>query len=384
MTELLIRGGADVGSAVADPWSGDVDGPLTCVEIVQVTPDVRSFTFALPGGAGVAFEPGQYLTFTFEVDGVPVSRCYTIASSPHDPTRPTITVKRVPGGPVSEWLHDRLAVGDAVWASGPFGVFSSARHPSGKQLFLSAGSGITPLMSMTRALRDAGAAHDVAFVHCARTPADIIFRSELAAIGAGSDVRVSILCEDDAVDEAWTGPRGRLSTTGLLAAAPDLLDREVFLCGPPPFMAAAQEMLAALGVDPARVHTESFLLEELTSPTSAPGAVTAPGAPDPGAPDAGGAEPPGEAPPTTRRVRFARSGREIDCEPGTPVLTAAARAGLTLPSSCGEGVCGTCKVTLLSGSVDMQHAGGIRPREIAAGQVLLCCSTPEEDLEIDA
>jgi ferredoxin len=74
----------------------------------------------------------------------------------------------------------------------------------------------------------------------------------------------------------------------------------------------------------------------------------------------------------------------VPCEPGTYILDAALRAGLTLPSSCGEGMCGTCKSTLVSGSVDMSHNGGIRPREIAAHKILLCCSTPLEDLVIDA
>jgi len=74
----------------------------------------------------------------------------------------------------------------------------------------------------------------------------------------------------------------------------------------------------------------------------------------------------------------------VVCDARTTVLQAAAQAGLTLPASCGEGVCGTCKTTLLSGSVDMVHGGGIRPREIARQQVLLCCSRPLEDLVIDA
>ena len=83
-------------------------------------------------------------------------------------------------------------------------------------------------------------------------------------------------------------------------------------------------------------------------------------------------------------VEFARSRQVVRCAGTISVLEAAAQAGLTLPSSCREGACGTCKTRLISGQVDMDHAGGIRPREIAQGQILLCCSTPTTDLVVDA
>ena len=86
----------------------------------------------------------------------------------------------------------------------------------------------------------------------------------------------------------------------------------------------------------------------------------------------------------TYTVELRRSGRTLECDEDTTLLAAAAQAGLSLPSSCQEGMCGTCKTTLLSGRVEMQHAGGIRPREIAQDKILLCCSTPREDLVLDA
>ena len=103
--------------------------------------------------------------------------------------------------------------------------------------------------------------------------------------------------------------------------------------------------------------------------------------------DAPGDEGDEDAPGATGRtyaVDFRRSGRTVECDSGTTVLEAAARAGLTLASSCAEGVCGTCKLTLLVGEVDMHHQGGIRPREVREGAFLPCCSTPLGDLEVDA
>lgn len=364
MTETLAHPTAVDPSGTVQREAGqridEFDGFLTCTRINDVTHDVRSFTFALPQDALLAHDPGQYLTFTFPVDGTEIERCYTIASSPESPAL-TITVKRVPDGPASHWLHDQLRVGDEVRASGPYGEFSTAVHPAEKYLFLSAGSGITPLMSMVRALRDRNEPADVVFVHCARTPDDIVFREELAELAATGRAVVTLVCEDDSPTESWDGPRGRLSLPILFTAAPDLLDREVFTCGPPPFMAAVAEHLDLLGAAASRCHQESFLLAAAD--------------PQP--------EPTGD-PVATHRVVFRASGREITCDAATPVLTAAARAGLTLPSSCGEGVCGTCKTLLLSGSVAMHHGGGIRQREIDTGKVLLCCSTPTDDLELDA
>jgi ferredoxin-NADP reductase len=345
-------------------WRDDLHPTLVCSEVHDVTHDVRSFVLRPAEPTAYRFLPGQHLTVTVDVDGRPVSRCYTIASSPLRPDELTITVKRVPGGPVSNWLHDHLRSGDTVVVDGPLGRFSTAHHPAAKYLFLSAGSGITPLMSMLRSIRDAREPVDVVFVHHARTPADIIFRDELARVSAEHPgVRVVVACERDAVEEPWTGRRGRVNLPTLLAAAPDLAEREVFTCGPAPYMEAVRTLLAQAGADPDRCHEESFDLAAPAVPVA----------------------PPASAPTgSTYSVELRRTGRTIECDEGTTVLAAAAQAGLTLPSSCQEGVCGTCKTSLLSGRVEMEHAGGIRPREIAQQKILLCCSTPCEDLVLDA
>lgn len=349
-----------------------IDERVVCTRVDVVTHDVTSFALARAGGAPLAFEPGQYLTVTVVVDGAELQRCYTISSPPTRAGELTITVKRVPGGPVSNWLHDHLAVGDTLPVTGPSGSFSLARHPAARYLFLSAGSGITPGMSMTRMLADRAdradrAGHtdpaDVVLVHSARTPDDIIFRRELEAIAARPGFAVTAVCEADSLDEPWAGPRGRLSLRTLLRLAPDLHRREVFTCGPPGYMASVREMLAAAGVDPARCHEESFDLGQPSTPPSAPAK---------------------EHLAASHAVQLRRSGRTIACATGESILAAALRAGISPPSMCGEGVCGTCKTGLLAGDVDMRHAGGIRRREIDRGQILLCCSTPLGDVEVDA
>jgi len=137
-----------------------------------------------------------------------------------------------------------------------------------KYLFLSAGSGITPLMSMTRTLYDLGSDADVLFIHNARTPADIIFRRELDAIASMTpNIRVVHICEGDCLSEPWGGLRGRLSTAALEAIAPDLMDRVTFTCGPSAYMESVRKILTETGYDMRNYHEESFTFESLPRPT---------------------------------------------------------------------------------------------------------------------
>jgi glycine betaine catabolism B len=353
---------------------GETDGStLICRQVQDVTHDVKTFLFESAQPALFQHEPGQFVTLQLQIDGRPVSRCYTISSPPTRPHLLGITVKRQPGGLVSNWLHDTMAPGQRISAEGPFGVFTIARHQSAKYLFLSGGSGITPVMSMTRTLYDLGSDADVVFVHSARSPSDIIFRRELDMIASTvPTMRVFHVCEQDSPREPWGGLRGFLSVEMLQLLAPDLAERRVFCCGPAPYMAAVRQMLGKAGFDMQNYHEESFSFEDLTMKEFSARATTDEGQ------EAQGAEA------RTYSVEFARSGRTFTCAEDENVLDAAYAAGLSPISSCGQGMCGTCKTTVLSGTVDMQHNGGIRPREIAQNKVLICCSKPLSDLTIDA
>jgi ferredoxin-NADP reductase len=266
-------------------------------------------------------------------------------------------------------LHDTVVPGTELTVAAPGGAFTLTAPAAGSYLFLSAGSGITPLMSMTRTLVDLGADADIAFVHSARTPADIVFRRELdahAAVVPG--LTVTHVCEDDHPCEVWTGSRGRLSTALLTALVPDLHERTVYTCGPVPYMAAVREILDGLRYDMAGYHEESFVFP--TTSAGEPSSVSVP-------PESPTQSADGFA------VEFTKAGRTVTCAPDQTILDAALRAGIRVASACGEGMCGTCKSSLLCGEVDMNHNGGIRPREIRAGKILLCCSTPKGDLQIE-
>ena len=349
---------------IAPAWNPEIDDTLVCVAVRDETHDVKTFTFAAEPERRFDFVPGQFMTFTFPVDGADVPRCYTIASPPTRPDRLSITVKHIPGGVVSPWLHRAMVPGVRVPVAGPLGDFCADLHPPGKYLFLSGGVGVTPLMSMARAWDDRAEGADVVFVHSARTPDDIVFRAEQAELSRHRQgFRAVALCETDAPHEIWPGHRGRLSLPLLRLLAPDLLERRVFCCGPAPYMAAVRAMLDEAGFPRDRYHEESFdfaTLAQAEPDIAAEAAI-----------------------PAAFTVEFTKSGRTIEVGPASFVLQAAKDAGLRLPNSCTKGMCGTCKSKLLSGSVDMQHAGGIRQREIDAGMILICCSKPLSDLVIE-
>ena len=383
-------------------WNSDTDETLVCCQVRQETHDVKSFFFRAPSGRAFVFEPGQFITLELEIDGESINRCYTISSPPTRPHTISITVKRVPGGKVSNWLHDNLHAGTEVRVLGPAGEFTCARHPARKFLFLSAGSGITPLMSMSRAHHELGEDSDIVFVHSARTPDDIIFARELDLIASNqAHFRTAFVCERLGARTNWPGVTGFLTLPLLKLLAPDFLEREIFTCGPAPYMQAVRNLLDEGGFDRKHYHEESFSFEtvsevaaQLTTAhvadalqgASAP--VTAEHFAEardeaPGFTPAIAPAPAGVETETRFKVSFARSNREIECGTDQHVLDAAKKAGVRLPASCTQGMCGTCKVKLLSGEVAMKHAGGIRQREIDQGMVLLCCSKPLTDLVVD-
>jgi ferredoxin-NADP reductase len=352
-------------------WDSENDDAVICQAVRQETADVKTFVLRPVVPRRIRFQPGQFMTYAFEIGGETINRCYTISSSPTRPDTFTITVKRVPGGPVSNWLHDNLRPGMQLKALGPMGTFTCYAHPAPKYLFLSGGSGITPLMSMARTFHDLGEQEDIVFVHSARTPADIIFREELELMARLSDqFRFVPIVEGVTPLSQSNGLRGRLSQGMLETIAPDFPSREIFVCGPAPYMNAMRQMLTAAGFNMLNYHEESFNFEALPAADRADviiGEAMLDAAPEV----------------KTFKVEFTKTRRSIEVPENMTVLEAAKRAGMRLPSSCTQGLCGTCKSKKVSGTIEMNHQGGIRQREIDAGMMLLCCSKPTSDLVIE-
>ena len=359
----------DFALPVSSPWNSDQDETLRCVNIRQETADVKTFILAASGPRNFRYLPGQFITLELEIDGRRINRCYTLSSTPTRPDLLSITVKRVPGGPVSNWLHDNARVGMIFGAMGPAGDFSCFKTPAESYLFLSGGSGITPLMSMARALQDLGSDADVVFVHCARTPADVLFAEELSLMARNMPrFRIALVCEQHTPGSNYAGHLGRLDAARLAHIAPDFMQRAVYTCGPAPFMAAVRGLLAGAGFDMPNYHEESFSFETMVAD-----AVQAPI----------NQISTQESTEVSYTIDLLKMGKSFVCPSGQTILQASVAAGFRLPSSCSGGACGTCKTKKISGTVEMKHAGGIRQREIDQGWFLPCCSKPTSNIVME-
>jgi ferredoxin-NADP reductase len=353
------------------PWNDRLQ-VLEVIGIVDEAPDVKTFVFRSDAQTWFRYKPGQFVTLELPVGDEPVMRTYTLSSAPSRPFSIAVTVKAQAGSIGTRWMFDHLKVGARVKAFGPAGDFSHHVYPAAKYMFVSAGSGITPMMSMLRWLNDCAPWTDVSFVNCARRPEEIIFRKELELLGSRMPgLNLGFLIEERSSRESWFGHMGRIDAVRLPLLAPDFREREVFCCGPEPFMRAVREMLETSGFDMQHYHEESF-----GKPVVAP--VPAPFADD--ATPSGGIEPSQEA----VAIRFGASDVETACLPGQTVLQAARAAGVRISAACEFGLCGTCKVKKTSGEVEMSHNGGILDDEIAEGYILACCSKPLSSIEIEA
>ncbi len=330
--------------------NSDVKLQLTCVEREDIAQDFTTFWLeshqenqALP-----TYLPGQHLPIQLEVNGEYISRRYTLSSSPSRPGRYGISVKRVDDGRVSNWLHEHFQVGDTLVADSPSGDFYLGVHTD-KLLLLSAGSGVTPMLSMLRYLSDNDRVRDVVFYHQCRTEADIPCLEELHAQEEkhpSLDLRI-VLSQPK---RDWQGESGRLSI-GHLAMISDLDKRQVFVCGPDAFMDSAKTLLLNMGMSASRYHQEAF------------GPVR-------------------RAQQEKKAVELSIDGQIFQGNNQATLLEQAENACIAMDYSCRAGFCGACKVTIVSGEVEQPDVPALSPQDREQGKVLACCCIPKNDLTI--
>lgn len=342
----------------AEHWLGEL-APLRSLSqararverVVAETPDTRTF-FLRPNRHWRGHRAGQFTTVELEIDGVRRSRCYSISSAPGEALL-SITVKRVPSGRVSGWLHDRVGPGAVLGLGSAAGDFVLPERPPERLLLYSGGSGITPVMSILRHLSRRDAVHDVVFVHHARTRRDVIFLRELEALAARHrGLRIALRLSDQ------LGDAPRFDARWLAAVAPDFAERATFLCGPPGLMDQVERTWDAAGAS-ALLRRERFVV------------------PSPSPPPAG-ASPASEAGQAT--VVLARSGRHLAVDATRPLLEQLERAGERPAHGCRMGICNTCACRKRSGTVRnlVTGAQSSRPDE----EIRLCISAPESDVEL--
>jgi stearoyl-CoA 9-desaturase NADPH oxidoreductase len=299
-----------------------------------------------PGWEWPGHRPGQYVRLGIEVDGIHHWRAYSLTSEPGRADGCiAITPKLVRKGKVSPFLFGRVRPGAIVRLGGVEGTFTLPDELPERLLFISAGSGITPIMSMLRSIAAERRLTDVVHVHCARTRETVIFGEELRALTrAHGGYRLH---------ERITGEQGRVTAQHLDELCGDWRERETFLCGPAGLLSAMSERWSRDG-DPARLHVEHFQPDERVGD---------------GERGAGGT------------IRFCSSDVEACSDGEQPILVAGESAGLALPFGCRMGICHTCVGRLRVGQVRDLRTGRVHGQP---GEMLqTCINAPEGAVEID-
>ncbi|WP_286264846.1 hybrid-cluster NAD(P)-dependent oxidoreductase [Thalassotalea atypica] len=326
---------------------------LTCHKIIEETHDVKTFILTSPDEQHFYYLAGQHLPITLDIHGDMVNAVYTLSSSPTRPHYLSLTVKRVLGGRVSNFLHDHFKQGDSLQARVPNGDFHLGAIDASKLLLISAGSGITPMLSILKSLTDQAINNDVVFFHSARTEQDLIARDEISALAKQHGKCQVSYTLTRGCKPNWQDHQGHI-TEQMLANIPLLTEREVMVCGPEQFREAVKNLLLSLDLPQEQFHFESF----------------------------GQKVPKETKTPTAKKINilFDSWNKHIKGNNQETLLEQGESAGLILPYSCRSGMCGSCKVKLESGEVNQLSNDGLTDDEKAQSYVLACSCIPTSDI----
>jgi ferredoxin-NADP reductase len=319
--------------------------PLAVADVIDETPDTRSFVLAIPAALEerFAYAAGQFCTFRATIDGEPISRCYSMSSSPATADPFTVTVKRVPGGKMSNWMNDSLAPGCAIDVLPPAGLFVP-RDAATPIVAFAGGSGITPVLSIIKTAL-ATTPRQIAVVYANRSAGSVIFAAELDRLSTAFSERLSVHHHLDTES-------GFLDAAACAALIGERTQGDFYVCGPDPYMKIVEAALDQRGVDPARIFVERFQLPVQSAPIS-------------------------EASETESIVvRLDGRRRTIAYQSGDTILEAVRRGGLKPPFACQAGNCATCMAYIDEGKATMRANNALSVAEVEEGWVLTCQAIP--------
>jgi ferredoxin-NADP reductase len=319
--------------------------PLAVADVVDETPDARSFVLEIPAHLEerFAYVAGQFCTFRAKIDGDAVTRCYSMSSSPDTGDPFTVTVKRVPGGAMSGWMIDRLRPGDPIDAMPPAGHFV-LRATDAPIVAFAGGSGITPVLSIIKSAL-VTTTREILLVYANRDPAQVIFAGALERLEAASGGRLTVHHHLDSAG-------GFLDAGACAELVGDRTAGDFYVCGPAPYMDVVEAGLDRRSVDAERRFIERFELSD--------------------------APPAADETSETESIVFRIGGKEhrVEYATGDTLLGAARRAALKPPFSCTAGVCGSCMAFLAEGEATMRTNDALEPDEVEEGWVLTCQAVP--------
>ncbi|MDV7084848.1 ferredoxin reductase [Rhodococcus sp. IEGM 248] len=328
---------------LANPlWSArELRGQI--VEVRAETADSATIVIKPGWGFDFDYEPGQYIGIGLHIDGRWHWRSYSLTSPPNwDDKLISIAVKAMPEGFLSSHLVNGVPSGTIVRLATPTGNFALPDPPPQRILFLTAGSGITPVMAMLRTMNRRGQLPDVFHVHSAPTDADVMFADELTRLHEEHD--------DFRCKIQLTRSQGKFALSSLDEVCPDWRERQTWACGPLPMLDEIETLWRDEGIE-GKLHLERFAVSR--ADTSGEGGT----------------------------VTFAKADKTVTIDGATTLLEAGEQVGALMPFGCRMGICQTCVVPILAGhAIDLrsgkQHAEGDR--------VQTCISAAAGDCTLDA
>jgi 3-ketosteroid 9alpha-monooxygenase subunit B len=318
--------------------------PLRIKRVVRETTDAVSLVLDVPEHCSQRFryKAGQFLTLRLTVDGQDVRRCYSMSSAPAEDEL-QITVKRDPGGLVSNWLNDTASEGGEIYAAPPEGKF--VLRDGDEIVAFAGGSGITPIMSLIRTALASSSRH-IRLFYANRGRDAVIFADALATLADRHADRLT-------VEHHFDADRGVVTPVAVESFIAGAGDADYYICGPGPFMDTVEAAVLNSGAPRARVHLERFEIALVTDDASDVSAAT-----------------------EEVVIEMDRKTTTASYRPGNTLLQTARLAGLSAPSSCETGSCGTCMARIVSGSAKMLNNDALDDDEVAEGWVLTCQSLP--------
>jgi ferredoxin-NADP reductase len=334
---------------------------LRVVDIIQETPSTKTFRLVAEDKYLPPFQAGQYISLFLDIKGIRTSRPYSISSQPNQIGFYDITLRRLQGGLVSNFLLDQIRVGDPLKSSGPQGHFyHNPLYHEKTMVCIAGGSGITPFMSMIREIVECGIDQNVFLFYGNKCTDDVIFHQELLRISERFDrIRYIPVIEDPGAD--YTGKCGLITADLIQEATGHISGKTFFLCGPQGMYDFCIPALERMGI------RKQSIRRELYGP---PVDICK----DPGWPKHVAAN--------DFFTVTIKNGKSIQAPAKDPLLVSLEKGGIVLPSICRSGECSMCRVKILSGSVFQPPGTPVRKSDRKYGYVHACVSYPLEDLEI--
>ncbi len=360
-------------SPVKSGWAGY----LRITDVFLETANVKTIRLVPESGDGelpFTYLPGQFMNTAFWIGGARMLRSYSISSSPTHRDHLDLTVRREPRGAVSRHIVDLLKPGDFVEAGGPVGTFTFTGKEADNIVLISAGVGVTPMLSIARFLTETSWPGDIYFLFSCKYAEDYMFAAELERLeGANPKLHVAVTVSRPKGSD-WEGHRGRITPDFLTETVPDLVSRRIHICGPLAMMEGTESMLAELGVPKENVKTEKF------------------GTPKP-SPAAAGTTASTSTTPTGPKVTFSKNNKSSkihvdlqdgDSPPKQTILELSEELGIGIQFSCRVGTCGVCKVKMTSGEVDQEVQDSLDENDKKNGIILACQAKPKGKVTVEA